>query len=734
MTASLKYKEIPRMAQENVTMHDLAKKAFNKIPPFWPLQNLIAINPLQGFEHLPVEEAIKVGSAYFEQSDWPDEILLINTEIIKWLGVYFDEGQATIRMPLRQHGLYGAWRLLAPYDRNLHKNIKEKIEFIAKLPANPEQAVSECLVRLDIEEVEKQEFLTLLVTTLPGWASYIKYKSEWSTQYGDSYNITQLEYLAVRIITTTLLWPEAKKLLHVHKKLLKHSNIKILEKIEAAENAYRMALLKAISAQNIHKPHTPEAQLVFCIDVRAEPFRKSLESTGDYQTLGFAGFFGIPVKIRNKITGDSYPSCPVLIKPKHEICEVPCNSNEGLRYKNNYDLRQSLKKLYQSLKYTFSAPFALVEALGGVSGLWMGIRTVAPNLASKMTSILIDNTRVSSLLDASIDQIPLTEKCNYAESVLRMMGLTDNFAPIVVFCGHGSSTQNNAYATALDCGACGGRHGGSNAKILAAIMNCQEVKIQLSINGIKVPEATKFFAAEHDTTTDEVILFCKDETEEIRKLKHNLEKARSINNLTRLKKLGVKNCKADSAKTRANDWAQVRPEWGLARNAGFIIGPRDLTFALDLDGRCFLHSYDYKQDPQGYFLSNILTAPMVVAQWINMQYLFSTVNNVAYGGGSKITKNITGKIGIMQGNASDLMNGLPLQSVYKSDISPYHEPQRLFVIVLAPQMMLNSIIQDQPILQKLFGNGWVKMAVIDPDNNKTYLLNRDFSWQVIKVL
>lgn len=731
MSASIKYKEMPRTNRENVTMHELAKKTFSKIAPFWPLENLIAINPLHGFDDLPIEEAIKVGSSYFQQSDWPNDILLINTETIKWLGLYFDEGQATITMPLRENGLYEAWRSFALYDKKLHKNIKEKIDFIANLPTSPEQAISECLIKLDIQDVDKQEFLTLLVTTLPGWASYIKYKSEWSAQHNDSYNITQLEYLALRIATTTLLWPEAKKLLHIHKKAIKNSNSNILEKIEEAENAYRIPLLKAIASQNIGKTHTPEAQLVFCIDVRSEPFRKSLESTGDYQTLGFAGFFGIPVQISDNITGISYNSCPVLIKPKHEVCEDACNHNEGLRYKKNYDLRQSIKKLYQSLKYTFSTPFALVETLGGFSGVWMGIRTLAPKLALKTSSVLSYNAKISSIMEPSIDQITLEEKCKYAENALRMMGLTDNFAPIIVFCGHGSSTQNNAYATALDCGACGGRSGGSNAKIIAAIMNCEEVKIQLSKNGIKIPEGTKFFAAEHNTTTDEVIIFSKDETKGIQKLKHNLEKARMVNNIRRLKKLGVKNCKVDSATILANDWAQVRPEWGLARNAAFIIGPRDLTFHLDLDGRCFLHSYDYNKDPKGAFLTNILTAPMVVAHWINMQYLFSTINNIAYGGGSKITKNITGKIGIMQGNASDLMNGLPLQSVYKSDTDPYHEPQRLFVIVLAPQTMLNHIIKDQPILQKMLGNGWVKMATIDPDNKNTYLLNRDFSWQEV---
>jgi len=71
----------------------------------------------------------------------------------------------------------------------------------------------------------------------------------------------------------------------------------------------------------------------------------------------------------------------------------------------------------------------------------------------------------------------------------------------------------------------------------------------------------------------------------------------------------------------------------------------------------------------------------VVAQWINAQYLFSTENNAIYGGGSKVTKNIVGKFGIMQGNASDLMTGLPLQSVHSSDKTSYHEPQRLMTVV-----------------------------------------------------
>jgi uncharacterized protein YbcC (UPF0753/DUF2309 family) len=182
-------------------------------------------------------------------------------------------------------------------------------------------------------------------------------------------------------------------------------------------------------------------------------------------------------------------------------------------------------------------------------------------------------------------------------------------------------------------------------------------------------------------------------------------------------------------KLRSIDWSQPRPEWGLAGNAAFIIGPRSLTKNIDLEGRCFLHSYDYAQDVECNSLNVILTAPMVVAQWINAQYLLSTMNNVAYGAGSKITKNITGKIGVMQGNASDLMTGLPLQSVYISDSEAYHEMQRLMTVVYAPRAMLDKIIAKQEILKKLFGNGWVRLTCIDPSDNQIYFLNEDIKWQ-----
>jgi hypothetical protein len=181
------------------------------------------------------------------------------------------------------------------------------------------------------------------------------------------------------------------------------------------------------------------------------------------------------------------------------------------------------------------------------------------------------------------------------------------------------------------------------------------------------------------------------------------------------------------------NWSEVRPEWGLARNAAFIVGPRELTKEMDLDGRCFLHSYRWDIDEEGKLLETILTAPMVVAQWINSQYLFSTLDNVNYGSGSKITQNVVGKLGIMQGNGSDLMQGLPLQSVNKTDDLTYHEAIRLQVIVYAPRSRIDSIIEKNPILNTLFFNHWVILVAIDHIDNKPYRLIGKEEWIEIEV-
>ena len=172
------------------------------------------------------------------------------------------------------------------------------------------------------------------------------------------------------------------------------------------------------------------------------------------------------------------------------------------------------------------------------------------------------------------------------------------------------------------------------------------------------------------------------------------------------------------AHKKSNNWSETRPEWGLAKNASFIIGPRGLTKGLNLNGRCFLQSYDWKTDIDGTALSAIMQGAMVVTQWINNHYYFSTVDNEKFGAGSKITHNITGKFGVMQGNGSDLTKGLPLQSLKRSDSEMYHQPLRLSVVIETPTDRVEKILEEQPHLKNLLDNEWIYLLVINPEENR----------------
>ncbi|GAB5411349.1 MAG: DUF2309 domain-containing protein [Chlamydiales bacterium] len=739
MTATILTKEKNRSCktESQKSFTQIINQSWKIIAPSWPLKNINAVNPLQGFEHLSIEDAFREGTAYFRQKALPSAIEAINRETIKWLQAYFDDGQATIQMPSKNKGLFAAWKNLAVFDKRLHQNEKKKINFLASLSNSPKEALIYSLNLLKItKEEEVLQFLKLVLSTMPGWPGYIKYLADWSDSKNQEQSLSiKTEYLAMRVIIIYLLWPKAKELLEWNQQVLK--DVQQIEtpfkEINKTEKSYRLHLLKKLASQKTQSRSTPLVQLVFCIDVRSEPFRRAIESTGKYETFGFAGFFGVPVRIKNETTGEVHSSCPVLLSPKHEIVESPCSSNlKYENYKKGHERFLLIQKIYQSIKYTFAAPFAMVEGLGVVSGAWIGLRTLAPNLASKLKKGAKNSIQMKIEVKPSLKEISFNEQCVYAENALKMMGLTSHFAPLVVFCGHGCATENNAYATSLDCGACGGKPGGSNARVLAAILNSTKVRKYLANSGINIPETTRFVGAEHNTTTDELTLDCNEDSQLTKKLKSDLKKAQEVNSLFRLKKMHPAfhfSSPHQHTLRRSCDWAQVRPEWGLAQNAAFIIAPRSLTQSLDLDGRCFLHSYDYTQDLSGKSLESILTAPMIVTQWINSQYLFSTLDNVSYGGGSKVTKNITGKIGIMQGNASDLMTGLPLQSVYSNDKNSYHVPQRLMTVVYAPKNKIDPIIEAHAQLKKLFCNGWVELVCLEPQTHQASILKRNLTWE-----
>ena len=178
---------------------------------------------------------------------------------------------------------------------------------------------------------------------------------------------------------------------------------------------------------------------------------------------------------------------------------------------------------------------------------------------------------------------------------------------------------------------------------------------------------------------------------------------------------------------RSTDWSQVRPEWGLAGCAAFIVAPRERTAGADLDGRSFLHSYDWQQDEGFDVLELIMTAPMVVAAWINLQYYASAVDNVRFGSGNKVLHNVVGTLGVLEGNGGDLRVGLPWQSVH--DGQQYvHEPLRLNVMIEAPIDAMTEIIAEHDAVRQLVDNGWLHLFALNANGDVTHQYTGDLEW------
>jgi len=316
------------------------------------------------------------------------------------------------------------------------------------------------------------------------------------------------------------------------------------------------------------------------------------------------------------------------------------------------------------------------------------------------------------------------EMADRIETLLRSIGLVENFAPIVYLIGHGSSSVNNPHYAAYDCGACSGRPGSVNARVMSFIGNHPGVREILAERGISIPQNTQFVGGLQDTTRDEIVFYDEDTlTQENKKLhaenKQSFNLASDMNALERSRRfelvdtLNTPEKVHEKVKLRSVSLFEPRPELNHATNTLCIVGGRELTKNVFLDRRAFMNSYSYEVDPDGKYLFGILKACAPVCGGINLEYYFSRVDNQNLGAGSKLPHNVMGLFGVANGIDGDLRPGLPSQMI------EVHDPIRLLIIVEHfPKVVLETIQKDVNTYE-WFKNNWVHLVVLNP-KTKTY--------------
>ena len=638
-------------------------------------------------------------------ADWP---AVIARAFGLWAAGHFDRGQA-LWTPTPGRGAYAAWREWATHDLTPGiAGLKGFCAHVAAAPDTPERAILRAAGRLGLTEAAAETAFHRLLMDLGGWAQHARWLL-WQAERDGGSDPTVAELLAVRLV-----WDEAllahcpaiaedwQAVVRAHEAPVAPTPDQVLDTIlqDAAERAHQRRLAAVLHGGG--RPAAegrPALQAALCIDVRSEVLRRALEAQdAGIATLGFAGFFGLPLAHRPHGTDEAQAHLPVLLRPTLAACS---HADDGAEAEARIAARA--RRAWGRFRQAAVSSFAFVEAAGPVYG-WKLVRDALGHGAARPPAT--PAPRLEGTTGAA-------RKAETAAAVLRAMGLTAGHARLVLLLGHGAQVTNNPHESAYHCGACGGRTGEVSARLLAGLLNDPETRAGLSARGIALPDDTLFVAGLHDTTTDEVTLFDggapAGHAADLAQARAWLVRAGHRARAERARRLP--GAAAATLAARARNWAEVRPEWGLAGCAAFIAAPRPVTAGVDLGGRAFLHSYDWRTDADFATLELILTAPVVVASWISLQYYASSVAPAAFGGGNKLIHNVVGGIGVVQGNGGILRPGLPWQAVHDG-ARPAHEPLRLSVLVEAPTEAIERVLARHDAVRRLFDNGWLHLLAL----------------------
>ncbi len=683
--------------------------------------------------------------------DWSNFVL---ERISHYCAAYFDRGQALWSLPFKDASLYGGWIRYARLDQSARlMGLHGLTKMLGTWPETADEAIRRALDMLGVPSQALEDYLYALVLHVGGWAAWTRYLGWQNT--GDDGTATR-ELLAIRLSWEAFFFRTSPEFHRDWQKAL--GKVSGSEDIPDAilqtafEVGYQRKLFECLeSAADVEDlpSNVGQVQAAFCIDVRSEVFRRALEAVApEIRTLGFAGFFGIPMAYLPFAAVEPNRHLPVFFEPVYCVGERMdhVTPSEAARYQRRRHLRARVAKAWKTFKMSAASTFGFVEA----AGLWSLPRLIGDSMGwtrSAPHPVEISagaGGRLRPSLDGrangeDVTGIPVEERAKLAQSILQNMGLVGHLSRLVLLVGHGSTSTNNPQAAGLDCGASGGHSGEESARVAAALLNDPVTREALLDRGMEIPADTYVIAALHDTTTDEVRLLDGDlvppsHRQDVAQLVRRLKAAADIARRERSRTFGMDRLTESKLplafRRRGRDWAEVRPEWGLAGNAAFIAAPRAVTAHCSLDGRAFLHEYDWHRDPEFATLELIMTAPLMVAHWINMQYYGSVVDPGRFGSGNKVLHNVVGgSIGVLEGNGGDLRVGLAEQSLHDGKVWR-HEPVRLTVVIAAPQEAIDHVIEQHASVEDLVENQWLHLFQMD-DQGILHRRERGGGWRVL---
>ena len=503
----------------------------------------------------------------------------------------------------------------------------------------------------------------------------------------------------------------------------------------AFERSYFDKVLFGVKEAPLHPESTGKIsfQGLFCIDDRSYSLRRHLQSLDAYcETFGSPGFFGVEFYFQPENGKFFTKACPEPVSPKFLIKEF----SRKIERKN--DLH------YSGRSHSLFYGWLVSNTLGIWSAFKLLFNIFRPSVGPA-TNISFHHMDGNSRLQIEYSgehegelRLGFTkeEMADRVENLLKSIGIVNHFAELVYVVGHGASSMNNTYYAGYDCGACCGRPGAVNARVLAYMANKHEVREILAAKEIQIPEFTIFIGAMHDTTRDEIEFYDEAISNQVLIEQHKrnvilFNKALKKNSLERSLRFDtmLRNVSVDQLhkriKRRSVSLFEPRPEWNHSDNALCFVGRKNLYSHLYLDKRPFINSYDYSQDKDGKLLLNILRAAVPVCGGINLEYYFSRVDQYKLGAGSKLPHNVVGLFAVNTGVDGDLRSGLPSQMI------EIHDPVRiLFIVEQSPDTVL-QVIQSDPSVYKWIAHYWVLFSVRDPEDGALYFFeNGRFSTYV----